>query len=145
MLWFSILAWKNFWLRLLNILRKTDKLNFTNSNLMCVYTYFKFEKINIKLSLCIFQTFEWKHFSFDSCMSKLYLDEWCTTSSMFKKKKYYTFIHTVSRMSRCQAIGSFTILTLNTIFTSKLMSKGSNWALFTRLWSFNRIKCSWFT
>ena len=37
-LWISILAQKNVWVHFLKILWETDKVNFINSNLMCVYT-----------------------------------------------------------------------------------------------------------
>ena len=36
-LWFSILSWKNFFIPNFENLWETDKLNFTSSNLLCVY------------------------------------------------------------------------------------------------------------
>ena len=50
---FDFLFWHeiNFWLRFLKILWKTDKVNFTSSNLMCVYTHSKFQNIKFSWSV----------------------------------------------------------------------------------------------
>ena len=43
---------KKFWVGFLKILWETDKVHFTSSNLMCVYTHPKFQ--NMKFSLSVF-------------------------------------------------------------------------------------------